>query len=127
MREASEYLSQIKALIVLTPQVVHWEIVREEAQGDAGLFRYRLNLRDGSLLEMFELFQVVNGKVNVRKYSFHWQGANSHLIKRWDNAAHHPEVLTYPPHLHDGTESNVLAQRPIDAKMVLAIVVGAVG
>ena len=42
MKSASDYLAYIKALIVLNPQVVHWVVVREEAQGDLGLFRYRL-------------------------------------------------------------------------------------
>ena len=72
MKDAAEYLSQIKALIVFTTQVLQWEIVREESQGDAGLFRYRLRLSNDSLLELFELFQIVEGKVEVRKYSFHY-------------------------------------------------------
>jgi len=59
VRDAVEYLAQIKALIVLNPQVTDWTTVREEAQGDAGLFRYRLTLHDGGLLEMFELFSWI--------------------------------------------------------------------
>jgi len=60
-------------------------VVREEAQGDMGLFRYRLTLRDGGLLEMFERFQVVEGRLRVAKYSFHCQDAAGQLRKRWDN------------------------------------------
>lgn len=59
------------ALIVVNPQVMHLTVVREEAQGDMGLFRYRLTLRDGGLLEMFERFRVVEGRLRVAKYSFH--------------------------------------------------------
>lgn len=59
-----------------------------------GLLRYRLNLKDNSLLEMFELFQVVRERIEVEKYSFHWQDAVGNLLKRWDNAAHHvPRVF----------------------------------
>ncbi len=29
-------------------------------------------------------------------YSFHWQDEEGKLIARWDNAAHHPEIRTYP-------------------------------
>lgn len=122
MRDASEYLSQIKAIILFMPWVVHWDVVREEAQGDVGVFRYRLNLDNGGLLEMFELFRVVDGDVQVSKYSFHWQNAKGQLLKRWDNAAHHPDVTTYPHHIHDGAESNVLAHQPVCAEMVLDIV-----
>jgi hypothetical protein len=127
VKDVAEYLRHIKALILFMPQVVGWEVVREEAQGDAGLFRYRLNLCDGSLLEMFELFYILREQVEVRKYSFHWQDGAGNLLKRWDNAAHHSEVATHPHHVHDGTESNVLAHQPVDAETILVIVSDAVG
>lgn len=101
---------------------MHWTVVGEEAQGDMGLFGYRLTLRDGGLLEMFERFQVVGERLQVAKYSFHWQGADGQLGRRWDNAAHHPEVPTHPHHIHDGTEANVLPHEPISAEEVLAII-----
>ncbi len=53
MKDAADYLAYTKALIALNPQVVHWMVVREESQGNRGLFRYRLTLHDGGLLEMF--------------------------------------------------------------------------
>ena len=53
MTNAGDYLNHIKALIVLNPQVVHWTVVREEAQSDRGLLRYRLTLKDSSLLGHF--------------------------------------------------------------------------
>ena len=68
------------------------------------MFRYRLTLHGGDLFEMFERFQVVEGRVRVIKYAFHWQEAAGQLRKRWDNAAHHPEVSTHPHHAHDGAE-----------------------
>ena len=122
MKDAADYLGYIKALIALNRQVRHWKVVREEAQGDVGLLRYRLTLRDGGLLEMFERFQVVGGRLEVTKYSFHWQDADGQLRKRWDNAAHHPEVPTRPHHVHDGAEANVLPHGLISAEEVLAII-----
>lgn len=122
MKDAADYLNAIKAFIVLTPEITLWEIIREEAQGDVGLFRFRLTWSDGSLLEMFELFAVVDRAIRVQKYSFHWQTRNGGLIKRWDNAAHHPEVLTHPHHLHKGAELDVLPCQPMDVEAVLAMV-----
>jgi len=122
VKDAADYLGYIKALIALNRQVMHWKVVREEAQGDVGLLRYRLTLRDGGLLEMFERFQVVGGRLQVTKYSFHWQDADGQLRKRWDNAAHHPEVPTHPHHVHDSTEANVLPHEPISAEEALAII-----
>jgi len=69
VKNARDYLTHIKALITLNPQVVHWKVMREEAQGDMGLFRYRLTLRDGGLLEMLECFQVAGGRLQVLKRS----------------------------------------------------------
>ena len=122
MKDAADYLAHIKALVVVSPQVMHWMVVREEAQGDMGLFRYRLVLWDGGLLEMFERFRVMEEGLPVAKCSFHWQDTGGQLRKRWDNAAHHPEVPTHPHHVHDGAEANVLPHGPIGAEEVLAII-----
>ena len=116
MKDAADYLAHIKSLIILNPQVEHWQIVREAVEDDIGLFRYRLALRDGSLFEIFERFQIVDEKAQVSKYSFHWQGADGQLQKRWDNAAHYPEISTHPHHLHDGTEYNVIPHESMTAE-----------
>lgn len=122
MKDASEYLQHIKALIVLMPQVKQWIPMREESQGDSGLFRYRLTLSDGSLLEMFEFFQIETATVNVKAYSFHWQTSDGHLLKRWDNAAHHSELETHPHHVHIPGEVGVASHHPVNAESVLAII-----
>lgn len=122
MTNAGDYLAHIKALIVLNPQVAHWTIVREEEQGDRGLLRYRLTLKDNSLLEMFEFFIVTAAGVQVTKYRFHWQSADGQLQKRWNNAAHHPEIATYPHHVHDCTEENVLPHESMNAEKVLSTI-----
>jgi hypothetical protein len=42
-------------------------------------------------------------------YAYHWeQRRQSGLIFRWDNAPHHPQVSTYPAHLHSGDEDMVV-------------------
>lgn len=89
---------------------------------NVGLFRYRLILCDGGLLKMFERFQIGKEGLQVTKYSFHWQNADGQLRKRWDNAAHHPEVPTHPDHVHDGTEANVLPHEPTNAEEVLGFI-----
>jgi hypothetical protein len=122
MRNASDYLAHIKTLIIIHSQVKQWSVVREEAQGRNGLFRYRLILKDDSLLEMFERFHINGGQVFVTKYSFHWQDTDGNLLKRWDNVAHHPEIETYPHPLHDGEETNVQSHKPISTEQVLNLI-----
>ena len=122
MKDAVDYLAHIKALIIANPQVVNWAVVREESQGDVGLLRYRLTLRGGGLLEIFERFQVVEENVEVTKYSFHWQDGAGRLVKRWDNAPHHPEISTHPHHVHTGAEDKVEPCGPMSAEEVLTLV-----
>jgi hypothetical protein len=122
VKDAGDYLTYVKALIVANPQVTDWKMLREEAQDDLGLFRCRITLRDGSLLELFERFQVVGEKLQITKYRFHWQDAAGRLVKRWDNAAHHPEISTHPHHVHDGNENNVISHGPISAEDILGII-----
>jgi hypothetical protein len=124
---AEDYLALIKSLIALCPVVVQLNILREDAQGDRGLWRYRLTLQDESFVEMFEFFEIQSGQVKVIKYSFHWQRNDGQLIKRWDNAAHHPEIETYPHHLHDGAEDVVFAYQPVSFEEILQIISDHVG
>ncbi len=127
MKDAAEYLAQVKALIVMNPQVVHWTAAREEAQGEAGLFRYKLMLWDGGVIEMFERFRVLKEGVRVSKYSFHWQNVTGELRMRWDNAPHHPEISTHPNHVHNGSETNVISHAPIMVEQVLDIIAAEAG
>ena len=123
MQTPDEYLAYIKSLLISAPNIANFSIIREETQGSIGLYRYKVAFDDGNLLEMFERFEVrSDGKIHVTKYSFHWQNAKGILRKRWDNAAHHPEVSTYPHHVHDGSEENVLPHKPIMAADCLNII-----
>ena len=37
---------------------------------------------------------------NDRNYSYHWQDESNSLILRFDNAPFHPNISTYPHHIH---------------------------
>lgn len=108
MRDASDYLIYVRSIILLDDQIQHWQIIREEAQGDNGLLRYRLLLRNQNLLDVFERFTIEQGQPTIIRYSYHWQRADQQLVKRWDNAPHYPNLATYPHHIHDGDENHVL-------------------
>ena len=70
---------------------------------------------------MFEFFKIESGQVEIIKYSFHWQTENKELIKRWDNAPHHPEIATYPHHVHDGSEDSVFPYLPVDIEDIFKL------
>jgi len=85
--------------------------------------RYRLTLTNDDLVELTERVEVQAGEIVVTKYRHHWQNQAGVLIKRWDNAPHHPQVASFPDHLHDGSEDNVVAHQPVHALEVLRLVV----
>lgn len=122
MKDAAEYLHHIKAIILGSHHVANIEIVREEALEELGLYRFRIKLIDGSLLEMFERFSVQGNNVQVLKYSFHWQNIDGQLLRRWDNASHHPEISTHPHHMHEGRDKNVMPGEPMNAEKVLSLI-----
>lgn len=73
------------------------------------------------MVEMFERFHIDEGDVVVTKYSYHWQNSEGMLFKRWDNARHHPEVATYPHHLHVGN-TEVRAHATFSAEELLSTI-----
>lgn len=114
MEKIEEYLSSIKTLIILDSHIVHWSVLREEIYEKKGFYRYRLKLKDESFIEAFEYFIIIENEIRTVKYSFHWQDKSGKLIKRWDNAPHHPEIETFPHHLHLNDEKNVQPHQPIN-------------
>jgi len=68
------------------------------------LYRFRIRLKNGDLLEMMERLVQKNRESHflATTYSFHWQTGEGQLIKRWDNAPHFPNLPGFPHHIHDG-------------------------
>jgi len=121
----SGYFDRVLSTALGSPHVKRVEQVRHEhdATGRLGFMRYRLTLINDDLLELTERVAVQAGEIVVTKYRHHWQNQEGILIKRLDNAPHHPQVASFPHHLHDGSEDNVVAHPPVDALQVLRLVV----
>ncbi len=64
------------------------------------LFRYRLWLQDGSMIEIRKRIVESGGKLEITRYRYHGQDSSGKLIKRCDNAPHHPEIVTFPDYVH---------------------------
>ena len=123
MHDAVDYIDEIKSLLISASFVLDVEILREEAIGNDGLYRLRAKLADGTELQMFERFKLVEqASVVVGKYSFHWQQGDGTLIKRWDNAPHHPEIASFPHHVHEGREDNVKPSAPMNGTQIFKLI-----
>jgi len=126
-----EYLRQIDELLSISPAVRDVEIIRRtlrDTEWEKVLhYRYRVLLTDGGLLEMSERLVEMRGMVTTTKYRHHWQDRDGHLRKRWDNAPHYPSIETFPHHLHDGVEEQVVRHAAITGLAVLQQILATMG
>ena len=124
-----EYLRQIDELLSASPAVRDVEIIRRTLRNTEWEqilhYRYRVLLSDGGLVEMSERLVEMRGMVTTTKYRHHWQDGEGHLLKRWDNAPHHPRVETFPHHLHDGAEEQVVSHSAVTGLEVLQKILAA--
>jgi hypothetical protein len=121
------YMNDLDVLISASAFIVDIDIIRRDIR-DTGLektalFRYRIKLIDESLIEITERILEERGGLTTTKYRYHWQTGSGKLIKRWDNAPHHPEIDTFPDHLHDGSEENVKSFRKMNALDILTDII----
>ena len=124
------YLQNLDNLIFAADEIIDGEIIRRTVWDTGlekiGLYRYKIYFSDGSLLEMTERLVEEKDELIVTKYRFHWQDKEGKLIKRWDNAPHHPEIDTFPHQLHEGTDDKVLPYSMISGLEVLSEIIDAV-
>ena len=71
-------------------------------------------LIDGS--ELYVRETLIGGE--KRKYAYHWQSSDDHLLVRWDNAPDW-DVETFPHHKHVGEQVNVVASYERSLEQVL--------
>ncbi|MDY6774160.1 MAG: DUF6516 family protein, partial [Candidatus Nanohaloarchaea archaeon] len=94
-----DYFSRVENEISRVPMVIEVSFDTTVIDTDLGYWKATLTFRDGSELHMFE-FVAGNGELEVDKYRYHMQDYAHDLLFRYDDAAHHPEIDTYPDHKH---------------------------
>ena len=97
------FFSNIKASIIISPIIRSYIIINEDLKELEGYIRLKAVLLNYDILEIF-LYVKMNGKLEIDKYSVHWQNMDGELRKRWDNAPHHREIKTFPSHIHVAKE-----------------------
>lgn len=106
-----EHLAQVRQAVSAFSGILVEEYWEQLLTATRANLRIRLRFADHSLLEISEALAVEGGSVTWLCYRYHWQHATGHLILRYDNAPHHPEVGTFPHHKHL-RETVVASQRP---------------
>ena len=106
----AEYLESVKALLLTSPIITSFQIIRERQTVVDAHLRVRLALSDGGLLEFSEYVQYLpDNTIAIVTYSYHWAASNGNLRRRWDNTPHFPDHPGFPHHIHDGETNTVLA------------------
>jgi len=119
------YLHTMKERFVTDPIVTSFHVIRERSTLVDGHLRAQLALADGSQLEFSEYMQRSHtGEIAVITYSYHWTDADNHLIKRWDNTPHFPDLPEFPDHIHDGATGRVTTGQPMSIFAVLDEIAG---
>jgi hypothetical protein len=71
-----------------------------------GLIRGRVIFWDDSFLDLYEVISTELGYPVRVSYAYSYL-RNAQRVFRYDNAPHHPEVITYPHHKHLGPQDRL--------------------
>lgn len=118
---SAAYLTDVKERLLLDPLITGFHVVRERSTATDGYIRIKATLIDGSSLECAEYVQHTPDSdiLRVVTYSHHWADKEAHLIRRWDNTPHFPDVPGFPHHCHRGDTGTVESGREMDISGVL--------
>jgi hypothetical protein len=71
-----------------------------------GLIRCRVTFWDGSFLDIYEVISTELGYPVRINYAYTYL-RNDQRVLRYDNAPHHPEIVTHPHHKHIGPKDRL--------------------
>lgn len=97
----TEYFRSIEQLLSNSKLIADKAVDFKEFSSDEGMVRGRLLFLGGYVLTFMEYIQI--GKERP-KYRFNLSDSKGNMIFRYDNAAHHRELPTFPHHKHTGPE-----------------------
>ena len=97
----ADYFKKIEQLLSDSKIIVDKSVDFKEFSSDEGMVRGRLLFLGGCVLTFMEYIHI--GKERP-KYRFNLTDGKGSMIFRYDNAAHHRDVPTFPHHKHTNTE-----------------------
>lgn len=113
-----EYYQAQLAAVASSPYVQTYDIELDKRGPRLGLICGEVRFLGGFLLFYRELVDLEFEPLRAM-YSYHFQKADSQLIFRYDDTAHHPDLSGFPHHKHSGTERNVIPSNAPDLPRVL--------
>jgi hypothetical protein len=114
---AREYYRSVLQLFTTSRVVASQRIEFDEQDVYIAYLKGAISLIDGSTLFFAQYVQIEragSGQINRKKYRYHWQAPDGHTRRRWDNGRHHPDLPSFPDHVHVGANEDVQESRPAD-------------
>lgn len=112
-----KYLSEVEASVRKLSHC-HIERYQEEVLTYERInLRIRIRFASGALLEINEALIIEDDEIVSPGYRYHFQDGQQHLVFRYDNAPHHPQLPTFPHHKHLPHEV-VAAAKPSISKII---------
>jgi Family of unknown function (DUF6516) len=118
MNTVEEYFDRVHQLVQDLPDAQTERYEEHILSATRGNLRIRLRFSDNALLEISEAFVIVGGELRWLSYRYHYQDSSAALVFRYDNAPHHPEIVTRPDHKHSGEQ--ILASAHPSIEQLLA-------
>lgn len=112
------YFNGIFETISLSFAISSFNVIKLRIAEDEGFIRVRCSLMNGDILEFAEYMTIFQREPKILSYSYHWQTSDGTLVKRWDNVPHHPELNSFPDHLHQ--PGSVESSPPMNFQKVLS-------
>jgi hypothetical protein len=84
-----------------------------------GLLRCRIVFWDESYLDLYEVVSTELGYPVRIHYAYTYLRAGQRVF-RYDNAPHHPEIVTHPHHKHIGIADRLAPAEPPSLSQILA-------
>lgn len=117
---AEAYFESVRKRLLTDSLIVWHEILTERVSPQEGYLRARVYFTDNSLMDFSEfIVPAESGELEHLSYRFHWQDAQTRLIRRWDNTPHFPAFPGFPHHVHDGQTGEVSGGEPVNFFVVL--------
>lgn len=117
----ADYFSSVERGLQQNPSITSIELIEVLASDDFnGILRCRVHFWDGSFLSLHETVSTELGYPVRIIYSYAYI-RNDKVIFRYDNAPHHPAIITFPHHKHIGEEKIAPTDQPGIAQILSEI------
>ena len=99
----NRYLHRLYDTIVSRGYIEVEQLAFNNRSNRRGTIKGRLKFYDGSWLEFGEVIASPGEQIAKLRYAYHYQNASGAVVFRYDNAPHHPNIVTHPHHKHIGS------------------------